>query len=276
MPAKVLADVLDFSVVTFENYARLAGGTRGDIPLYGLKTTHHCSRGCPPPTLAADRCGVTTKIRTMIVNPRGTARGIVLFGPGAGGDPARYEALIDAAAAAGFIVTAPIHERFDSRTVTNEQMRQRAVGLAESLREIDRQDLPVVAAGHSAGGWAALCLAGAQPWGRNHHPIPVPVEPRVAKIVALAPTVEWFQAPGALDNLRVPVIVLAGAADTVTPPTTAEILRAAPAEVSVHIYEGVGHLDFLSALPPTVTPTPGLDHEAFIKSLAADFVEALS
>jgi hypothetical protein len=34
--------------------------------------------------------------------------------------------------------------------------------------------------------------------------------------------------------------------------------------------------DFLSALPPTVTLTPGLDHEAFIKSLAADFVEALS
>jgi hypothetical protein len=54
------------------------------------------------------------------------------------------------------------------------------------------------------------------------------------------------------------------------------LTSAAPAEVSVHTYEGVGHLDFLSALPPTVTPTPGLDHEAFIKSLAADFVEALS
>ncbi len=31
-PAKVLADILDFSVATFENYARLAGGTRGDYP----------------------------------------------------------------------------------------------------------------------------------------------------------------------------------------------------------------------------------------------------
>lgn len=211
----------------------------------------------------------------MIVNPPGTARGIVLFGPGAGGDPARYETLLAAAADAGFIVIAPIHERFDGRTVTDEQMRQRAVGLADSLREIDRQDLRVIAAGHSAGGWAALCLAGAQPWGRDRRPIPVPVEPRVAKVVALAPTVGWFQAPAALDNLRVPVIVLAGAADTVTPPKTAEILRAAPAEVSVHTYDGVGHLDFLSALPPTVTPTPGLDHAAFIESLAADFVEAL-
>ncbi|UGB36788.1 hypothetical protein LQ938_02830 [Microbacterium sp. cx-55] len=211
----------------------------------------------------------------MIVNPPGAARGILLFAPGAGGDPARYEALIRAAAAAGFIVAAPIHDRFDVRTVTDEQMRQRAVGLADSLRELDRQDLPVVAAGHSAGGWAALCLAGAQPWGRNRQPIPVPVEPRVEKVVALAPTVGWFQAPAALDNLRVPVIVLAGGADTVTPPTTAEILRAAPAEVSVHTYEGVGHLDFLSVLPPTVAPTPGLDHGAFTESLAVDFVQAL-
>jgi pimeloyl-ACP methyl ester carboxylesterase len=154
-------------------------------------------------------------------------------------------------------------------------MRERAVGLAESLRETSRQDLPVIAAGHSAGGWAALCLAGAQPWGRNRQPNTLPVEPRVTKVVALAPTVGWFQAQGALDNLRVPVVVLTGGADVVTPPATADILRAAPAKINVQTYEGVGHLDFLSTRPPAVTPTPGLDHESFIKSLAADFVEAL-
>ncbi|WP_198147991.1 hypothetical protein [Microbacterium sp. XT11] len=32
VPAKVLADILDFSVATFENYARLSGSTRGDYP----------------------------------------------------------------------------------------------------------------------------------------------------------------------------------------------------------------------------------------------------
>ncbi|WP_066039247.1 alpha/beta hydrolase family protein [Herbiconiux solani] len=232
----------------------------------------------------------------MIVNPPGAPRGILLFGPGAGGDPARYDGLITAAAAAGFIVSAPLHERFDGRTVTDEQMRERAVGLAEALREVDRLDadrhgtdhhdrdrhrvdrqgLPVVAAGHSVGGWAALCLAGARPWSRAGQPIPVPVEPRITKVVALAPTVGWFAAPNALDELRVPVVVLTGAADAVTPPATAELLRAAPAEVSVHTYPGVGHLDFLTTLPPSVTPTPGLDHGAFVEELAADFVAALT
>lgn len=211
----------------------------------------------------------------MILSPPVAARGILLFGAGAGGDPARYHSLTAAAAAAGFIVAAPVHERFDGRTVTEDQMRERAVGLSEVLRQIDRADLPVVAAGHSVGGWAALCLAGAQPWGRDRQPIPVPTERRVRRVVALAPTVGWFNAPSALDDLRVPVVVLTGAADVVTPPSTAEILRAAPADVSVRTYDGVGHLDFLSALPASVTPTPGLDHAAFISSLAADFVEAL-
>ena len=33
VPAKVLADTLDFSVATFENYAHLSGSTRGDYPV---------------------------------------------------------------------------------------------------------------------------------------------------------------------------------------------------------------------------------------------------
>ncbi|MEU1450148.1 alpha/beta hydrolase family protein [Streptomyces sp. NPDC059340] len=211
----------------------------------------------------------------MIMNPPGDPRGIVLFGPGAGGDPARYSALIEAAMSAGFIVAAPEHERFDARTVTDEQMCQRAVGLAAMLNDVGRPDLPVVAAGHSAGGWAALCLAGAQPWGRSRRPIAVPTEPRVTKVVILAPTLGWFRAPGALDDLRVPVVVLAGAADVVTPPPTVDILRAAPTEISVQTYEGVGHFDFMSVLPPTVSPTPGLDYEVFIRQLANDFARAL-
>ena len=211
----------------------------------------------------------------MILTPAGKPRGIVLFAPGAGGDPARYEALTSAARNAGFIVAAPAHERFDVRTVTDEQVRERVIGLVEALREVGHEELPVVATGHSAGGWAALCLAGAQPWNRSGRPVPVPVEPRVSKVVALAPPLGWFRAPGALDRLHVPVIVMMGAADEVTPPETADILRAAPAAISVRTYPGVGHIDFLSALPPALAPTPGLDHEGFMRLLTDDFVEAL-
>lgn len=39
VPAKVLADMLDLSVATFQNYARLTGGTYGDYP--ALRTAKH-------------------------------------------------------------------------------------------------------------------------------------------------------------------------------------------------------------------------------------------
>jgi len=211
----------------------------------------------------------------MILFPSGEPRGIVLFAPGAGGEPARYEALIGAARNAGFIVAAPAHERFDVRSATDEHVRERAIGLAQVLEEVGHPDLPVIAAGHSVGGWAALCVAGAQPWSRDGRPIPVPVNSRVSAVIALAPPLGWFRAPGALHKLTVPVTVMMGAADVVTPPETADILREAPTVVSVRTYAGVGHFDFLSVLPPTVAPTPGLDHREFTESLAHDFVEAL-
>lgn len=44
VPAKVLADMLDFSVATFENYARLSASTRGDYP-----TLRGCSRATIEP-----------------------------------------------------------------------------------------------------------------------------------------------------------------------------------------------------------------------------------
>jgi transposase len=43
VPAKILADMLDFSVATLENYARLSGSIRGDYP--ALRDTTH--RRCP-------------------------------------------------------------------------------------------------------------------------------------------------------------------------------------------------------------------------------------
>jgi pimeloyl-ACP methyl ester carboxylesterase len=212
---------------------------------------------------------------TVTLIQPGAPRGILLFGPGAGGDPARYRHLLDAASSAGYIVAAPVHERFDGRYVTDDQMRERAVGLKAALDQTERPDLPVVAAGHSAGAWAALCLAGGVPWGRDGRPLQVPTEPRVTRLVMLAPTLGWFQAPGALDQLTVPTVALVGSADVVTPPAGAEFLRVAPADVDVRTYDGVGHFDFMSQLPPGIEPTAGLDHDAFLTQLAADFTTAI-
>ena len=192
----------------------------------------------------------------------------VLFAPGAGGDPARYSVLIDAIRDAGFHVVAPQSERFDPRTVTTSQLQARVDGLNRALAEDGDVDSAVSIVGHSIGAWAALCLAGAQPWGKDGQPIDVSPNPRVTRLVLLAPTVGWFAAPGALDDVVVPVYVHVGASDTVTPPGTASVLRSAPSIAVISEHSNVGHYDFMSTLPPHISPTPGLDHAEFLRELA--------
>lgn len=160
-----------------------------------------------------------------------------------------------------------MNERFDPRVVTTEQLQSRVESLVSALADYHDADLPVVASGHSVGGWAALCLAGAQPWGRDGQPIPVPAVQRVTRLVLFAPPVGWFQAPGALRRVDVPIVVHAGENDVVTPADTAALLRTAPGTVSIRVHENVGHYDFMTELPPNMTPTSGQDHAVFLREL---------
>jgi pimeloyl-ACP methyl ester carboxylesterase len=193
---------------------------------------------------------------------------IVIFGTGAGGDPQRYRPLLEDFAANGFLVLAPRFERFDVRTVTTEQLVERPQGMAAALEERAELDLPVLAVGHSVGAWAALCLAGAVPWGLDGNPIPVPTQPRVARLILFAPTVGWFRAPGALAHVRAPIKVFAGANDTVTPPTSALLLNQAPGEVDIEICPEVGHFDFMNSPPPDVPQQPEPRRAAFLAQLS--------
>lgn len=206
----------------------------------------------------------------MVVLEAAHPRGIALFAAGAGGDPRRYGTLLDALARSGLTVLAPTAPRLDARTVTADQVRERAAGLTLALSDYAGERLPVSVVGHSIGGTAALCLAGAQPWDRDaDQPFSVPTEERTARAVLLAPSLGWFGAPGALANVRVPIDALAGAQDVVTPAASTEVLRSAPGPVRIHVYEDVGHFDFMTELPPGKVPTPGLGHAAFLAEMAA-------
>lgn len=199
-------------------------------------------------------------------------RGIVLFAPGAGGDPSRYERLLAATNEAGFIVASPEHELAES--YPDEVVRERAAALRAPLDSIAREDLPVVAAGHSLGGCAALCLAGGRPVNRQGHAFEVPREPRVERVVLLAPALDWFRGPDSLTEVTVPLVALVGSEDDVTPAGTADLLRAAPAPLDLRTYDGVGHFDFMSPLPAGKEPVVA-SHDAFYARFMADFVAAL-
>ncbi|MCY1383798.1 hypothetical protein D9M69_719590 [compost metagenome] len=95
---------------------------------------------------------------------------------------------------------------------------------------------------------------------------------RLARLALLAPPTGFFQAPAALDAVRIPVLAWVGSADSITPPAQAEWLARAMHDwnvVDVRITEGAGHFSFMDVPPPhTTEPLP--DKQAFMQAYSSD------
>ncbi len=198
------------------------------------------------------------------------ARRVVLFAAGAGGDPERHRPLLKYLAAHGAQVIAPYFEQIIPAETTTAQLLARPLGLVAALREHGAPELPVAVIGHSIGGWAALCLAGATPWASDGTPMDVPREPRVSRLALYTPAVGWFAAPGALDAVTVPTLVYAGELDRITPVEQIRGLTKAPAPVEITVVPGAGHFSFMNTPPPGLTEDPAFDRNRFLVQLARE------
>jgi pimeloyl-ACP methyl ester carboxylesterase len=201
---------------------------------------------------------------------------VVLFAAGAGGDPERYRPVLQHLAAHGCQVIAPYFERLTAGKATTAELLARPAGLVRAVDVWAPPGAAVAVVGHSIGGWAALCLAGATPWGRDRKPFEVPREPRVSRLVLYAPAAGWFAAPGALDAVTVPTLAYAGELDTVTPAGQVLLLKSAPAPVTVRTVPRAGHFSFMNVPPPGMTEDAGFDRDEFLSELAEGTLEFLS
>jgi predicted dienelactone hydrolase len=218
---------------------------------------------------------------------------------GGGGSHLIYRSLASHLAGRGWIVVCAEHpydnrnER--SRVGTDEAARDRPRHIAHTIDallthdrwcgSVDADRIAVV--GHSMGGFAALALGGGQPWSITRVPLGTITDARVRAAVLLAPAIEWFCAPGALDGVRIPVLVMVGEHDTVTPAVRMrEVLQGFPADVpmTLEIVPGAGHFAFITPFPtamrrpdfPPSTDPPGFDRDAFHQVLpqrVAQFLE---
>jgi len=215
-------------------------------------------------------------MQALRLGPTGHER-VVLFAAGAGGDPERYRPLLDQLAAHDCQVIAPCFERFVAREATTAQLLARPAGLVEALHRWAAPEADVAVVGHSIGGWAGLCLAGATPWGRDGEPMDVPREPRVSRLALYAPAAGWFAAPGALDAVTATMLVYAGEMDTITPVEQIMQLKNAPAPVDLRVVPEAGHFGFMNTPPPGTVESDGFDRARFLADLAqatAEFVTA--
>jgi pimeloyl-ACP methyl ester carboxylesterase len=203
----------------------------------------------------------------VLAGPEDAER-LVVLAVGAGGEPSRYAALLEALAERGCRVLAPRHPRLPPVDAPTEELLARPQGLIESLVTAAPGDRPVTVLGHSIGGWAALCLAGALPRQRDGALLPVPREPRVARLVLYAPACGWFAAPDGVTELRVPTTALVGEHDAVTPVAQVRLLERAPAPVEVRVIPHAVHFSAMTQPPPGSVQDPALDQAALVAALA--------
>ncbi|MBH0777771.1 alpha/beta hydrolase family protein [Nocardia bovistercoris] len=195
------------------------------------------------------------------------SRRTVLFAAGGGGDPERHLPLLESLAADGCRVVAPYFERLTAPEPSTTELLARPLGLVEALDRESAPDAEVTAIGHSIGGWAVLCLAGAVPRGRDGRPFEVPREPRIGGLVLYTPAAGWFAAPDALEAITVPMLVFAGELDTVTPVEQAIHLTSAPAPVDLRVVPKAGHFSFMHTPPPGIPENVALDRDHLLTEL---------
>ena len=228
---------------------------------------------------------------------------LVVVSHGTGGSHLAYRTLAIHLARRGFVVALvehPGNNRNDdslAHTDVNLAQRPRHLRLAIDRLHADPMLGPrltpdaVGIVGHSMGGYTALAVAGGRPTAFAHespdgraHPVSVSPDPRVRALVLLAPAAPWYLEPGALADVRVPILMLTAEHDPHTPPWHAEIVTAGvpdPACIEHRVVPNAGHFSFLSPFPaamagPAFAPAqdpPGFDRARFHQTLNAD-VEA--
>ncbi len=169
---------------------------------------------------------------------------------------------------------APYFERLASPRPTAEELIFRAQRLRLALDFGMLPKVPVVGIGHSIGATVLIALAGGQIWLSAEEQVPIAPDERLSRLLLMSPATGFFQAPGALDSVRIPTSVWAGTDDLITPPTQAHFLKERLGDqVKVHLMDRAGHFSFMDTLPPQVTdPIP--NREAFLTHLAAEIQQS--
>ncbi|KAB8031873.1 alpha/beta hydrolase family protein [Fluviispira multicolorata] len=180
---------------------------------------------------------------------------IVLFSVGAGGNPESHLPLLTSLTEHGCIVVAPYFDRLVSPQPTSDALLLRARQLHLALEFIACPNLPIMGIGHSIGATMLIALAGGQVWIDVKQKLDIKPLEYLNRLVLLTPATGFFQAPGALDAVHIPIQIWSGTNDVITPPDQSNFLKQQlenSIPVDMRTIDGAGHFSFINTLPPQI------------------------
>ncbi|HWL24150.1 MAG TPA: alpha/beta hydrolase, partial [Ureibacillus sp.] len=161
---------------------------------------------------------------------------LVIISHGDGSTPLVYRTIAQFLARNGFIVGVPQHP-FNNRenntlsgTIDNLKNRPNHIRtiidwfLKESSFSPSIKSNNISLIGHSMGGYTALAVAGGVPTSfpsespdQKPYCLSVDHDKRVQSLILLAPATGWFREKGALEDVNIPILMITGEKDTITP-----------------------------------------------------------
>jgi predicted dienelactone hydrolase len=225
---------------------------------------------------------------------------LVVISHGNGGSHLVYRTISTFLAKNGYIVAMLEHYGNNrnnnqlEKSLENLQYRPRHVSLTIDFLKSEPGFGPCIATdkiaviGHSLGGYTALALAGGQAWTQAGQAVTVQNDPRVKALVLMAPAAAFFIPEHALSQVTVPILLLIGEHDTITPKKwTADVVLNGvpdPSKVTVKTIENAGHFSFISPFPATLqsptfppsTDPEGFDRAAFHEQLPLEILDFLN
>lgn len=167
---------------------------------------------------------------------------LVILSHGDGSTPLAYRTIAQFLARNGFIVGVPQHP-FNNRenntlsgTIDNLKNRPTHIRtvidwfLKENSFSPSIHSNNISLIGHSMGGYTALAVAGGVPTSfpsespdQKPYCLSVDHDKRVQSLILLAPAAGWFRERGALEDVNIPILMITGEKDTITPSFTGNL-----------------------------------------------------
>lgn len=196
---------------------------------------------------------------------------LVIISHGDGSTPLAYRTIAQFLARNGFIVGIPQH-LFNNRedntlSGTIDNLKNRPIHirtvidwfLKESSFSPSIKSNNISLIGHSMGGYTALAVAGGVPTSfpsespdQKPYCLSITHDKRVQSLILLAPAAGWFREKGALEDVNIPILMITGEKDTITPSFHGEfVLNGVSDKEKVQhiVVENGGHFSFLSPFP---------------------------